>query len=808
MERKNEIELRVLLVDDDEDEYILLQDLVDKLSLKPGQCKIELDWAYNFETAIETLTHNHYDACLVDYNLGEYSGLDVLREINSQGYKTTVILLTGQGNYEIDLAAMQEGAADYLSKDQLDAPLLERTIRYAVEHKKIQEELEIRVRDRTAALEQANQELKAEIKRRTEVELELRGIKAELEDRVKERTEELQQANQYLDAIFNHIAEAVTVYDEKGKLLKANQVAIQNLGLDPKSLSKKEPQQALSFLMPDGSPVNEGQFPIQRAMRGETVRQEPYIYRAPFGQDFTILLSATPMYSDGDLTGVVAIAHDVTEREQLVTQLAVEQNRLQAIIQNAASGIIVADNTGSIILTNPIAELILGRSLPKGSNLAAQEGLELCYPDGSPYLPDDIILTRAAKEGKAFTNVEMLVKASGQDARYILANATPIYDTRGRRNGAVGVFQDITSRKQHEETLHRRASRAQLLAVLSKAFVEAGLDDRTVLDTITEKIAEHVGDACILRLISQDGEWLEPVSFSVNQPEIYERMKQIFATFRQHVSEGPSGIVLRTGKPLLIPNIQAEQARHHEPRSYWDWLDRYSVYSLLVVPLHAKDHPLGTLLLLRIKSQSANQPTTPYTLEDLQFFEDLSGRAALAIENARLYEEVQRLSVTDPLTGLFNRRGLLTLGENELRRAHRFRHPTTMIMVDIDHFKKVNDTYGHAVGDDVLRVVGERLRHSLRTQDILARYGGEEFAILVPECNAQMAELVAERLRLLFENHPVETQSGDIAITVSLGAAVNRMMQEDLLVLLDRADSALYAAKQAGRNCVKVAEEK
>lgn len=808
MERKKEIELRVLLVDDDEDEYILLQDLVDKLSLKPGQCKIELDWVYNFETAIEALARNHYDACLVDYNLGEHSGLDVLREINTQGYNTTVILLTGQGNYEIDLAAMQEGAADYLLKDQLDAPLLERTIRYAIEHKKTQEELEVRVRERTAALEQANQELKAEIELRTEVERELRAIKAELEDRVKERTEELQQANLSLDAIFNHIAEAVTVYDEKGKLLKANQVAIQNLGLDPRSLSREDSQETFPLLLPDGSPVSEEQFPIQRAMRGETVRQEPYLYRGLFGQDFYILLSATPMYSEGELTGVVAIAHDVTEREQLVAQLAVEQNRLQAIIQNAASGIVVADNTGSIILTNPIAELILGRALPKDTNLADQEELELCYPDGTPYAAEDMILTRAAKEGKAFTNVEMLVKSSGQDARYILANATPIYDTRGRRNGAVGVFQDITTRKQLEENLHRRASRAQLLAVLSKAFVEAGLDDRTVLDTITEKIAEHVGDACVLRLISEDGEWLEPVSFSVNLPEAYERMKQIFATFRQHVSEGPSGIVLRTGKPLLIPNVQAELTRHHEPRSYWDWLDRYSVYSLLVVPLYVKERPLGSLLLLRLKSQDTNQPTEPYTLEDLQFFEDLSGRAALAIENARLYEEVQRLSVTDPLTGLFNRRGLLTMGENELRRAHRFRHPTAMIMVDIDHFKKVNDTYGHAVGDDVLRVVAERLRHSLRTQDILARYGGEEFAILVPECNSQMAEHVAERLRLLFDSHPVDTPSGEVAITVSLGAAVNRMMQEDLLVLLDRADSALYAAKQAGRNCVIVAEEK
>ena len=736
-------ELSILLIDDDEDEYILLKELIRKSTYKGIHSKIQLEWVSSYECALNALQHKTYDASLVDYRLGEHSGLELLQEINQRDLKTPVILLTGQGNYDVDLAAMQQGAADYLIKGQVDAPLLERTIRYAIEHKKAQEELEQRVRERTAELEQANRGLHEEVIRRRQVERELRATQARLEERVLERTAALSEANQWLQAVFNHISEAVTVYDEHGQMLKANQVAMENRSLMP-DLSNVSPTEsgcpALQLRYPDGSLVEAEENPVRRALRGQVVRQEPFRYTQPQGHTAHLLISATPMYANGQLSGVVMVAHDITEREQLMAQLATEQNRLQTIIENTASGIVVADQTGSVIIANPVAVQILGQPVPLNQPYSSQEHLGICYPDGTPYPTRRLMLTRAALDGETFANVEMQIcLPDREETRTILSSATPIFDSRGKRNGAVWVFHDITSRKAMEANLQNQASRAQLLSVLSRAFAEAGLNDRAVLDTITHQIAERVGDACILRLVSDDGQWLEPVSFYANHPAAFDQMRKVFASYRHRANEGPSALVLRTGEPLLVPEVSLRDARALAPQEYWEWLERYAVRSLLVVPLKIKDRPIGTLMLMRIASGYPQRDAQAYTLEDLRFFEDLAGRAALAVENAKLYEEVQRLSVTDPLTGLYNRRGLMALAEAELRRAHRLRQPVAVILVDIDHFKQVNDTFGHPTGDEVLRVVSTRLQQSLRSEDILARYGGEEFAVLVPDCSISMA---------------------------------------------------------------------
>jgi diguanylate cyclase (GGDEF)-like protein len=125
-------------------------------------------------------------------------------------------------------------------------------------------------------------------------------------------------------------------------------------------------------------------------------------------------------------------------------------------------------------------------------------------------------------------------------------------------------------------------------------------------------------------------------------------------------------------------------------------------------------------------------------------------------------------------------------------------------MVDIDHFKRINDTYGHPVGDEVIRVVAERLRDALRDADVLGRYGGEEFALIVPQTGAAAAEL-AERLRHVVSGNPVPTAAGPLPVTISVGLACLDGADEDLRQLLSRADGALYQAKQAGRDRVCIA---
>lgn len=165
-------------------------------------------------------------------------------------------------------------------------------------------------------------------------------------------------------------------------------------------------------------------------------------------------------------------------------------------------------------------------------------------------------------------------------------------------------------------------------------------------------------------------------------------------------------------------------------------------------------------------------------------------------------EEVQRLAITDSLTGLHNRRHLLELARHELQRARRYRLPMSVFMLDIDEFKRVNDTYGHAIGDQVLQGVAECCRQELRGVDVLGRYGGDEFAAVLPETGLPAACQVAERLRKSIAQRPLDTKAGQVTVTVSLGVAV--LDDEHLApeTLLDHADQALYVAKQSGRNRV------
>lgn len=181
-----------------------------------------------------------------------------------------------------------------------------------------------------------------------------------------------------------------------------------------------------------------------------------------------------------------------------------------------------------------------------------------------------------------------------------------------------------------------------------------------------------------------------------------------------------------------------------------------------------------------------------------------ASQVAAALERARLYAEVQQLALTDALTGLYNRRGLFELGQREMDRAARFNRPLTALMLDLDHFKHVNDTYGHAVGDQILQVVAGRCRNNIREIDVAGRYGGEELVILLPENDRVAASQVAERLRQAIGSTPVATEHGGLALTISVGVAALAAGDHDLAALIHRADIALYAAKQGGRNRVVV----
>jgi diguanylate cyclase (GGDEF)-like protein len=186
--------------------------------------------------------------------------------------------------------------------------------------------------------------------------------------------------------------------------------------------------------------------------------------------------------------------------------------------------------------------------------------------------------------------------------------------------------------------------------------------------------------------------------------------------------------------------------------------------------------------------------------DDLHFMQLMSQRAASTVLNSRRVALAQQGAHTDPLTGVYNRRFFDQTFDQHWQSMVRF-EPYCMVLLDIDHFKSINDTYGHSVGDEVLQEVAMRIKSSLRKDDLLARYGGEEFAILLPCTAMESAVHVAERLRITLSRTSINTSSGALKITASFGVATYQdwMSQPDLI---READYALYEAKSRGRNCV------
>ncbi|WP_342630727.1 GGDEF domain-containing protein [Marinobacter alkaliphilus] len=175
-----------------------------------------------------------------------------------------------------------------------------------------------------------------------------------------------------------------------------------------------------------------------------------------------------------------------------------------------------------------------------------------------------------------------------------------------------------------------------------------------------------------------------------------------------------------------------------------------------------------------------------------------------ALERAN--EQLAKLSMTDRLTGLLNRGTWENLVDAEYERYRRYGQATSLVMFDIDHFKPVNDNYGHLAGDEVIRHTAQTTRNNIRQSDSAGRYGGEEFGIILPETDAENARLICERIRESIEKSTVETSAGNITYTISMGIAQLTDEPENYMQWMQKADEALYAAKESGRNKVVVGE--
>jgi diguanylate cyclase (GGDEF)-like protein len=263
--------------------------------------------------------------------------------------------------------------------------------------------------------------------------------------------------------------------------------------------------------------------------------------------------------------------------------------------------------------------------------------------------------------------------------------------------------------------------------------------------------------------------------------------------------QGPAGWVAQQAKPLLIEDRQLPL-----PSALRDWkLPRAGFRSLLAVPITNKRKTLGVLEMIN------RADGRPFDATDRDLLLQLTGQAAIAIERSQLYQRMAELTVTDDLTKLFNFRHLDQTLDIEIRRCVRYGSVLSLIFLDLDYFKMVNDRYGHLMGSRVLVEVAELLIRNLRDVDIISRYGGDEFVVVLPETGLRTTQAITKRLHRAFHRHEFLSQEGlKLHLTASFGIAGFPDHARNKKDLIRLADQAMYEAKYGGRDRVCMARRR
>jgi diguanylate cyclase (GGDEF)-like protein len=338
--------------------------------------------------------------------------------------------------------------------------------------------------------------------------------------------------------------------------------------------------------------------------------------------------------------------------------------------------------------------------------------------------------------------------------------------------------------------LHEKEQELQTLDEVGRTIISS-LELKTVLNIIMEKTRELVqAEAWSLFLVDESGSELRS---SVTVGENAERFRQIAVK----IGEGVPGWVAREGKPVVVQDAAADPRWGAELDPALDG----GIRSVLCVPLETRGKVLGVIEVVNKQGDGA------FTERDLNVVTKLAGFAAIAIENARLYQQTKLLTLTDELTRLYNTRFFTQYLDTEIKRCRRYKSSVSLIFLDLDFFKKVNDHHGHLVGSKLLREVAEVLRRGVRDVDIVARYGGDEFIVILPETKLAEAARVAERLRTKMNQNVFLGEEGlGIRLTASFGVASfpETCSTEEELIRL--ADQAMYRVKNRTRDGVYIAE--
>lgn len=375
-------------------------------------------------------------------------------------------------------------------------------------------------------------------------------------------------------------------------------------------------------------------------------------------------------------------------------------------------------------------------------------------------------------------------------------NQTEIYSTNdisfikkatGQISSTLWKHKQLEARENQTLALQKTLHNISILYNIGQAmnFID---DLKKLLKIILGKAIQTIGaqKGSLMLFDSSTAELVVKVVFGIPDKEVEEKINEgLIECTRIKAGEGIAGNVFQS-KKAIITNLGSDDPR-------FKYATESKVSSILCLPLIVKEEVIGVINITnKLEGKFFNQ-------DDLDFMRALANQAAIAINNAQLYE----LATTDGLTKLYIYRHFHYLLDNEIRRANRYRHQMSLLMMDIDNFKNINDTYGHQIGDEILRETAMVIHRTVRKIDMPCRYGGEEFAIILPETAKEKARIIAERLRQIISEIVVTTKDGlEVKATVSIGISSYPDDSNTQEGIISNADKALYFAKRNGKNCL------
>jgi diguanylate cyclase (GGDEF)-like protein len=339
--------------------------------------------------------------------------------------------------------------------------------------------------------------------------------------------------------------------------------------------------------------------------------------------------------------------------------------------------------------------------------------------------------------------------------------------------------------------LKRQIERLSLFHEIGKALAST-LDLQKILQTVMEKISDLLQpDTWSLLMLDEAAQELH---FEIAIGAGADKLKDV----KLKVGEGMAGWVAQTGEPVLVEDVK------RDPRftSRVDEVTQTDTRSVVCVPIKGKEKVLGVIELVNCLGRES------FRAEDIPILKSLADYAAIALENARYIQRIHELTITDDCTALYNARHLNFVLDAEIYRSTRYGYEFSVIFLDLDHFKQVNDTHGHLVGSKLLWMIGDLIKGHLRLIDYAFRYGGDEFVVLLPQTTKQNSLMVVRRLKDLLNSKVFfSDEELNIKVTASFGVASFPADGRTRRELLRMADEAMYLVKNTTRNSIAVAGE-